>query len=149
MPVSELTPRKELPLSVVGWWQRCVKRILGGLELLHKHTIFVLTVLFAFCLVVIYLHISQLKAQMVMAMAFRGSEIYTRALNEMRNWYTVEVVQRFHDQGIEASKGYRDQQGRIPLPATLTRDLGRQLVAGRPGERVRLLSPYPFYLGMI
>jgi len=147
LPVSELTPRKELPLSVLGLWRTCVHGILGGLELLHKHTILVLTVLFGLCLIVIYLHISQLKTEMVTAMAFRGSEIYTRALNEMRIWYTVEVVQRLHGQGIEASAGYRDHQGEIPLPATLSRDLGSRLVAGRPGERLRLLSPYPFLQG--
>jgi signal transduction histidine kinase len=65
----------------------------------------------------------------------------------MRIWYTVEVVQRLHDQGIKASAGYRDHQGEIPLPATLSRDLGSRLVAGRPGERLRLLSPYPFPQG--
>ncbi len=147
MPVSELTPRKELPLLVVGLWRNSVKMILGGLELLHKNTIVVLTVLFGLCLLVIYLHISQLKTQMVTVMAFRGSEIYTRALNEMRIWYTVEVVQRLHDQGIKASAGYRNHQGEIPLPANLSRDLGSRLVAGRPGERLRLLSPYPFLRG--
>ncbi len=117
------------------------------MELLHQHTILVLTVLFGLCLIVIYLHISQLKTQMVTAMAFRGSEIYTRALNEMRIWYTVEVVQRLHNQGIEASTGYRDHQGEIPLPAALSRDLGSRLVAGRQGERLELLSPYPFHPG--
>ncbi|HNP59896.1 MAG TPA: ATP-binding protein [Nitrospirales bacterium] len=114
------------------------------MELLHQHTILLLSVLFGLCLIVIYLHISQLKSQMVTVMAFRGSEIYTRALNEMRIWYTVEVVQRLHAQGIEASEGYRDHQGEIPLPATLSRDLGRRLVAGRPGEQLKLMSPYPF-----
>ncbi len=144
MTVSELTSRKELRLSVLGLWRTCMNRILGAMELLYRHTILVLTMLFGLCLIVIYLHISQLKTQMVTAMAFRGSDIYTRALNEMRIWYTVEVVQRLHNQGIKASAGYRDSQGEIPLPAVLSRDLGRRLVGGRPGERLHLLSPYPF-----
>lgn len=147
MSVSELTSRKESPLSTLGLWDSCVNRVLGAMELLHRHTILVLTLLFGLCLIVIYLHISQLKTQMVTAMAFRGSEIYTRALNEMRIWYTVEVVQRLHNQGIEASIEYRDHQGEIPLPAALSRDLGNRLVAGRKGERLELLSPYPFYPG--
>jgi signal transduction histidine kinase len=147
LSISGLTPRKELAVSIVGMWRTCVNRILGAMELLHQHTILVLTVLFGFCLIVMYLHIAQLKTQMVTAMAFRGSEIYTKALNEMRIWYTVEVVQRLHGQGIEASAGYQDRQGEIPLPATLSRDLGRRLVAGRPGERLELLSPYPFLHG--
>ena len=147
MPVSELTLRKELPLQILGLWRKSVNRVLGGLELLHKHTILVLTVLFGLSLIVMYFHISHLKTQMVTAMAFRGADIYTRALNEMRIWYTIEVVQRLHDQGINASAGYRDHQNEIPLPATLGRDLGNRLVAGRSGERLRLLSPYPFFQG--
>ncbi len=144
MPVSELTLRKELPFQVLGLWRKFAKGVLEGLELLHKHTLLVLTVLFGLCLIVIYFHISHLKSQMVTAMAFRGADIYTRALNEMRIWYTIEVVHRLHDQGIQASAEYQNHQGEIPLPATLSRDLGRRLVAGRPGERLRLLSPYPF-----
>lgn len=144
MPVPELTLRKEFPLQILGLWRKFVNGILEGLELLHKHTLLVLTVLFGLSLIVMYFHISHLKTQMVTAMAFRGADIYTRALNEMRIWYTIEVVQRLHDQGIKASAGYRDHQGEIPLPATLSRSLGRRLVAGRPGERLRLLSPYPF-----
>jgi signal transduction histidine kinase len=147
MPVSELTLRKALPLQVLGLWRKFVNGVLGGLEILHKHTILVLTVLFGLCLIVIYFHISHLKTQMVTAMAFRGADIYTRALNEMRIWYTIEVVQRLHDQGIKASAGYRDHQGEIPLPATLSRNLGSRLVAGRAGEHLRLLSPYPFPQG--
>jgi len=147
LPVSELTPRKTVPLPILSLWRKSVHGILGGLELLYKHTLLVLAVLFGLCLIVIYLHISQLKTQMVKAMAFQGSEIYTRALNEMRIWYTVEVVQRLHDQGIKASAVYRDHQGEIPLPVTLSRDLGSRLVAGRSGEQLRLVSPYPFFLG--
>src|ERR687898_560496 len=106
MPVSELTFRKELPLPILGLWRKASNGVLGSLELLHKHTLLVLTVLFGLCLLVIYFHVSHLKTQMVKVMAFRGADIYTRALNEMRIWYTVEVVQRLHDQGIKASAGY-------------------------------------------
>jgi len=144
MPVSQLTLRKELPLQVLGLWRKSVSVVLEGLEFLHKHTLLVLTVLFGLSVMVMYFHTSHLKTQVVTAMAFRGADIYTRALNEMRIWYTLEVVQRLHDQGIIASAEYRDHQGEIPLPVTLGRDLGRRLVAGRSGERLRLVSPYPF-----
>jgi signal transduction histidine kinase len=145
MPVSELAVRKICPPQILRLWRKAVAGVFRGLELLHKHTILVLTVLFGLCLLVIYFHISHLKTQMVTAMAFRGADIYIRALKEMRTWYTVEVVQRLHDQGIEASGGYREQQGKIPLPETLSRNLGSRLVAGRPDERLQLLSPYPFF----
>jgi signal transduction histidine kinase len=147
MPVSEVTLDKELPSQVSKLWRKSMNGFLQGLELLHRHTLLVLTVLFGLCLIVIYVHVSHLKTQMVTAMAFRGSDIYVRTLTEIRMWYTVEVVQRLHDQGIEASAAYRERPGEIPLPATLSRDLGSRLVGGRPGERLRLLSPYPFPQG--
>lgn len=147
MPVSQLTLRKEWALELLGLWRKSVHAVFEGLELLHKHTLVVLLVLFGICLTVIYFHISQLKAQMVTAMAFREAEIYTRALKEMRSGYTVEMVQRHHDQGIKASAEYRNHQNEIPLPATLSWNLGSRLTAGRSGERLSLLSPYPFSEG--
>jgi signal transduction histidine kinase len=147
MPVSELSLRKELLWHFSKWWNKASHGVLEGLELLHKHTLVVLTILFTLCLLVIFFHVTHLKTQMVKVMAFRGADIYTRALNEMRIWYTVEIVQRLHDQGINASTEYRERQNEIPLPATLSRTLGSRLVAGRPGEHVRLVSPYPFPKG--
>lgn len=115
-----------------------------GLEVVHRHTVLVLTVLFGMCLLTIYLHMSQLRAQMVTAMSLQGAEIYTRALEEIRQWYTTEVVQRLHGQGVVASGDVAGSKNEIPLPATLSMDLGKKLVAGQPGQEIRLISPYPF-----
>jgi len=116
----------------------------GALELAHRHTVLVLTVLFGMCLLTIYFHMSQLKTHMVMSMSLQGAEIYTRAIEEVRQWYTAEVVRRLHDQGIVASVDYDKHEREIPLPVTLSMALGKKLVAGRPGEEIRLISPYPF-----
>ena len=142
--MSDPTLVKDVPLQVSGIWKKCAGKILEGLEFLHKHVIPVLSVLFTLCLLVIYLHISQVKEQMVTAIAFRGADVYTRALSEMRRWYTTEIVERLHAQGIQASADYQDHDGEIPLPATLSEMLGQRLVVGRSGEHVRLLSPFPF-----
>jgi len=145
--VTSLTFRKELPLQAGRIWEKCVSGLLGGLELLHKHTIPVLTLLFGLCVLVLYVHFSQLRGQVVTAMALSRAEIYTRALGEMRTWYTSEVVERLHDTGKTASAKYPAHNGEIPLPAALTRTLGNRLVSGRPGEHVRLLSAFPFSSG--
>ncbi len=145
--MTSLTFRKELPLQAGRIWEKCVSGLWGGLELLHKHTIPVLTVLFGLCVLVLYVHFSQLRGQVVIAMALSRAEIYTRALGEMRTWYTSEVVERLHDTGKTASAKYPAHNGEIPLPAALTRTLGNRLVSGRPGEHVRLLSAFPFSSG--
>ncbi len=142
--MSDVTLSKDTPIQVLGIWKKIVERVLGGLESLHKHTVPVLTILFALCLFVIYLHIYQLKTHMVGTIALQGAETYARALREMQKWYTSEVVQRLHAHGIEPSPTYNETERDIPLSALVSRSLGPQLVLGERGEQVRLLSAYPF-----
>ena len=142
--MSDLTLDKDVSLQPLGIWKKCIGKLLGGLEVLHKQTVPVLTILFGLCLLVIYFHISQLKAQMVATIALRGADTHSRESSDMREWYSIEVVQRLHALGIKDSEPYREAEGAIPLPALLSWNLGGQLFSGRAGERVRLLSGYPF-----
>jgi len=142
--VSDLTLSKNAPLQVLGFWKKCVEKAVGGLAVLHKHIILVLSLLFGLCLLVIYLHISELKNQMVATIALRGADVHSRVSSEMREWNAIEVVQRLHALGINDTEPYREKKGALPLPVLLSRNLVGQLFSGRPGERVRLLSEYPF-----
>ncbi len=139
-----MTRDTDVPLQALAPWEKYVGMILGGLEKLHQQTIPILTILFGFCLLVIYFHISQIKAQMVAVIALRGADTYTRELGEMQEYYAIEVVQRLHAQGVKSSGTNQETEGAIPLPALLSWNLGGQLVSGKPGERVRMLSAYPF-----
>jgi signal transduction histidine kinase len=142
--VPDLTLEKNVPLQSFGIGKRIVEKAVEILTALHKHIILVLSVLFGFCLLVIYLHISQLKNQMIGAIALRGADTYAREMSELREYYAIEVVQRLHVDGLNASEGYRGAEGVIPLPPLLSLNLGGQLGSGRPGEHVRLVSAYPF-----
>jgi len=142
--VADLTLNKVVPFQVIGLWRKCVEKAVGGLAVLHKHIILVLSLLFGLCLLVMYMHISQLKTQMVATIALRGADTHSRNSSEMREWYAIEVVQRLHALGIKDSEPYREKKGAIPLPDLLSLNLGGQLFTGRPGERVRLLSGYPY-----
>ncbi len=142
--MSDLALNKEEPLQAYGLWKKGVEKALGGLEFLHKQTVPVLTILFGLCLLVIYFHISQLKTQMVTTIALRGADTYARESNDMREWYAVDAVQRLHVLGIKASEDAGEVDGGISLPALLSSNLGAQLNSGRSGERVRLVSKYPF-----
>ncbi len=141
--MGSLTLEKDAPVETLSLWRKTAREIFVVIELLHQHIILVLSVLFALCLLVIVLHISNLKMQMVTAIAFRQADAYTRALNQMRSWYTTEVIARLHSQraGVSSSQ---EKELEIPLPAVMSRSLGERLVSGRLGEEVRLLSPYPF-----
>ena len=142
--MDDVTFNKQVPLESLGLWRKCVEKAFGGLAVLHKHIILVLSVLFGLCLLVIFLHISQLKNQMIATIALRSADSHSRNLSEMREWYAIEAVQRFHALGIKDSEPYREKHGVIPLPDLLSLNLGGQLFSGNPGERVRLLSQYPF-----
>ncbi len=139
--MSDVTLDKEVPLPSSNIWGKCAERILGVLEILHNQTIPILTVLFGLCLLIIYTHITQLKAQMVETIALRGADTYARESSDMREWYAIEAVQRLHVLGIKASG---ETDGAVPLPTLLSSNLGAQLISGRSGERVRLSSQYPF-----
>ena len=141
--MSDVTLEKEVSVQTFGLWQACVKKAVGGLEILHKHIILVLSVLFILCLLVIYIHMSQLKAQMVATIALRGADAYARESSDMREWYAIEAIQRLHILGMKSSSS-KEPDGAIPLPTLLSSSLGGQLISGRSGERVRLLSKYPF-----
>ncbi len=143
--MSDGTLNKEAPLQAYGIWSKFVESVLRGLEFLYQQTIPILTLLFGLCLLVIYIHISQLKTQMVATIALRGADTHSRESSDMREWYSIEAVQRLHVLGIKDSEAYREKEGAIPLPALLIRNLGGQMFSGRPGERVRLVSKHPFH----
>ncbi|MDH5427659.1 MAG: ATP-binding protein [Nitrospirota bacterium] len=142
--MDNVTITKEVPLESWGFWKTCGQMALSGLGILHKYIILVLSVFFGLCLFVIFFHISQLKSQMIATIALRGADSHSRNSSEMREWYAIEVVQRFHALGIKDSEPYRVKKGVVPLPDLLSLNLGGQLFSGRPGERVRLVSQYPF-----
>ena len=142
--MSELTLDKDEALQAEGLWKKCVEKVLAGLEVFHNQTVPILTILFGLCLLIIYFHIAQLKAQMVATIALRGADTYSRESSDMREWYAIEAAQRLHILGIRSSEADGGTKGAIPLPALLTSALGGQLISGKSGERVNLLSEYPF-----
>ncbi len=142
--MADLTLNKEVPLQTFGLWKKCFEKAVGGLAVLHKHIILVLSLLFGLCLLFIYLHISQLKTQMVATIALRGADTHSRQSSDRREGYAIEVIERLHALGIKDSEPYRKATGAIPLPDLLSLNLGGQLFSGKPGERVRLWSEYPF-----
>ncbi len=136
--------RKDRVTLALEVWRRCAERTLVVLEKLLDHTGVVLLCLFAICAFVVYQHIAQLKTQMVTAIAYRGAETYVRALFEMQDWYTTEVFERQHKGKTSLPGEGSTEFAPLPLPDVLSRQVGSQLVSGRAGERLRLLSAYPF-----
>ena len=116
----------------------------GWFSLLADRTVLVLAALFLAGVTVIYWHVSQLQAETITTTALENTRLYTQAITEFRTLYTSEVVERVRPHGVVAAHDYRDKEGAIPLPATLSIMLGESIGVHRSGARVRLYSPYPF-----
>jgi PAS domain S-box-containing protein len=84
------------------------------------------------------------EVQLSHAYPLQGTALQMLTLQEFRRLYSDEVVNRLQGHGIEATHDYRGREGTIPLPATLTMELGEQLNATRPGAHIRLYSDQPF-----
>lgn len=76
--------------------------------------------------------------------AIQTAARYTDALKEFRTLYTSEVVARVRGSEIEVTHDYLLREKAIPLPATLSMELGRRLGGFGSRVNIRLYSAYPF-----
>jgi serine/threonine protein kinase len=89
--------------------------------------------------------LSRLSKHLVRSSALESAAQQSEILNEVNNLYSADVVERAKLKGVEATHDYATRKGAIPLPATLTIELGRHLgERSESGVQVRLYSDHPF-----
>jgi serine/threonine protein kinase len=87
--------------------------------------------------------LSRLSDHLVRTSALESAAQQSEILDEVNQFYTADVVERV--KGIEATHDYLNKKNAIPLPATLTIQLGRLISArNKEGVQVRLYSDHPF-----
>jgi two-component system sensor histidine kinase/response regulator len=118
-------------------WRTCVR-------LLYERTVLVLAILFCAGAAGTLWHLSRLSSHLIKSAALEGTIWYSEALTELRTLYTSEVVIPAQTSGIEVTHDYRAKKGAIPLPATLSLELGKRITDKGHGVQVRLYSDYPF-----
>jgi class 3 adenylate cyclase len=75
----------------------------------------------------------------------RQADEIGRVIDDMRNFYASDVVARVVAQHTaSATHNYRDVQGGIPIPATLSIELGKRISARNDSVRYRFVSDLPF-----
>jgi len=62
----------------------------------------------------------------------------------LRTFYTQEVVSRAKESGMNINYDWDVMPNTLPLPATFTNVLGKQIKKENPGTAIRLYSRYPF-----
>lgn len=85
----------------------------------------------------------QHQAGLERATAVRAATSYSNAVSSMRKFYASEIVPKAKEAGVRVSHDYRVKKGTIPFPATMSIDLGEELVKDGGGH-YRLYSQYPF-----
>jgi class 3 adenylate cyclase len=75
----------------------------------------------------------------------RQADEIGRVIDDMRNFYASDVVSRVVAQhAATATHNYRDVPGGIPIPATLSIELGKRISARNDTVRYRFVSDLPF-----
>lgn len=113
-------------------------------RIFFDNSVLILTVLVVAATGWAFWHLHSLQSQLVSAMAEQGARLQSETLEELRSLYTSEVVEKVRGNGIEVTHEYQGKNGAIPLPATLTIELGRRIGERGSGMSVRLYSEYPF-----
>jgi serine/threonine protein kinase len=90
-------------------------------------------------------HLTSLSEDLVRKAALESAAQQSEMLYEVNNFYSADVVDRVNRAGVAATHDYRDRPGAIPLPATLTIELGKHISEKSvSGMQVRLYSDHPF-----
>jgi serine/threonine protein kinase len=90
-------------------------------------------------------HLSRLSESLVRESALRSAAEESVVLNLINDLYSDAVVDRAKVAKVAATHDYAKHPGQIPLPATLTIELGRLLdKKNHSGVQVRLYSEHPF-----
>jgi adenylate cyclase len=76
--------------------------------------------------------------------ALESAAQQSEMLDELNNYYS-RIVEQVKDRGIMVTHDHAGRAGTMPLPATLTIELGQTISEKRSsGKQVRLYSNYPF-----
>src|SRR5216683_3207484 len=85
--------------------------------------------------------LSRLSEHLVPSSALESAAQQSEILEEVNKLYSEDVVERAKVKGVEATHDYATRKDAIPLPATLTIELGRHLSErNESGVQVRLYS---------
>lgn len=111
---------------------------------IRDRTVFGLLVLFGGATIAILWQHSRIQTDNIQASAIRDAARYTDVVREFRTLYSSEVVAKVEHCGIEVSHDYKGKAKTIPLPATLSMDLGNRIASAGTGGETRLYSDFPF-----
>lgn len=104
-----------------------------------------LSILLVGGVVALFMYIVNIQTRIIEAAALENARLYTDALVEFRTLYTSEVVAKVAAHAdFSVTHDYQNDKYAIPLPATLSMELGRRIGEHQSGAETHLYSAYPF-----
>ncbi|MFQ5514954.1 MAG: ATP-binding protein [Myxococcota bacterium] len=88
-------------------------------------------------------HEREEREELLAQIAIEHAASYAELVEVVRQVYASEVVDRLSGTGVDIAHDYKEREHAIPLPAALSRLLGRRLSEGS-GAQIHLYSPYPY-----
>ena len=85
-----------------------------------------------------------IKAHNVEQVGLDKAKALADQVKTLRSFYASQVVTRAKQAGMAINYDWNQREGTLPLPATFTNVLGREIEKENPGTRIRLYSRYPF-----
>ena len=92
--------------------------------------------------VVVYTYES--SERVVFQYASESAQEHAESVTQFRNFYTQELMPRAMRAGVVITHDYKASDNALPLPATLTIELGHYMSQVDGGTQVRLYSDLPF-----
>ncbi|MEM8863105.1 MAG: ATP-binding protein [Chloroflexota bacterium] len=89
-------------------------------------------------------NITYLADQYAKEIALRDAVRFHSAVNEFRNYYSRAVVANLAEADVDITHDYHLKDKAIPLPATLTRELGQNISSNSNASSMAFYSDYPF-----
>ncbi|MEH6631837.1 MAG: ATP-binding protein [Halopseudomonas aestusnigri] len=113
-------------------------------RLFYGSPVFVLITILLVALGIIGWQINRLQSDVIRSQSIQNASLLSKTLTEFRTLYTKDVVERIRNSGVIVTHNFREQDGAIPLPATLSMLLGNRFEEQNEGLTARLYSPFPF-----
>lgn len=82
--------------------------------------------------------------RVVFQYATESAQEHAESVTQFRNFYAQELVPRAMKAGVAVTHDYKSRDNALPLPATLTIELGHYMSQLDGGTQVRLYSDLPF-----
>ncbi len=100
---------------------------------------------FVLSIVILAFFVVRLQTTLIETSALESAELYSDALSEFRTIYTAKVVKRVKTHpDFKVTHDYVGSEFAIPLPATLSMELGKEIGEHLSGAETHLYSAYPF-----